>query len=104
MFNMDDEDNFDNETGKQSNSRPWLYKKGQSGNPSGKKKGTKSMKTYIKERFEKMNDVEREEFLDGLSKETIWKMAEGNPKQDTDTKLTGEIVVKAIKYGDTDTL
>ena len=66
----------------QTNSRPWLYKKGQSGNPKGRPKGTKTLKTYIKERFERMTDEERETFLDGLDKKTIWEMAEGKPKQE----------------------
>lgn len=66
------------------NSRPWLYKKGQSGNPGGRPKGSKSLKTYIKERFETMSDEEREAFLDGLDKKVLWEMGEGKP----DTKNT----------------
>lgn len=81
-------------TAEQTNNRPWLYKKGQSGNPTGRPKGSKSMKTYIKEKLERMTDVEREEFLDGLDKKTIFEMAEGKPKQDLN--FEGEITSKVI--------
>jgi hypothetical protein len=70
------------ETANQSNSRPWLYKKGQSGNPSGKPKGTISLKTWVKNKIQTMSDEEREEFLEGLPKQEIWKMAEGLAQQD----------------------
>ena len=70
-----------------NNSKPWLYKKGQSGNPSGRPKGSISMKQWIKNRMEKMTDEEREEFLEGLPKEIVWKMAEGNPHITADKKL-----------------
>ncbi len=81
-------------TEEQKNSRPWLYKKGQSGNPGGRPKGSKSLKTYVKEKLETLADEEKEEFLDSLPKELIWKMAEGNPKQDTE--LSGEVTAKII--------
>ena len=77
---------MENESQEQINNRPWLYKKGQSGNPGGRPKGSKSMKTWVKEKLETMTDDERETFLEGLSKEIIWKLAEGNP----DNKLQGD--------------
>lgn len=72
-----------------NSSKPWLYKKGQSGNPAGRPKGSKSIKTYLQEKFNNMSEEEREDFLEGMPKEIIWKMAEGNPKQD----ISGEIEV-----------
>ena len=51
---------------------PYQFKKGQSGNPSGRKPG-KSLKEYAKEMLSTMTDDERQDFLHGLSKETIWK-------------------------------
>lgn len=78
----------------QTNNRPWLYKKGQSGNPGGRPVGSKSMKTYAKEKLASMTDEEREIFLEGLDKKILWEMAEGKPKQDVD--VSGEITSKII--------
>lgn len=66
--------------------RPWLYKKGQSGNPNGRPKGSRSLKSYIKSKFAVMTDDEFEEYLDGIDKKVVWEMAEGKPKQDIDMK------------------
>jgi hypothetical protein len=82
------------ETQEQTNNRPWLYKKGQSGNPGGRPKGSKSMKTWVKERLETMTDEEREVFLDGLPKVEIWKLAEGNPSTENDLNVKGELKIE----------
>lgn len=74
--------------------RPWLWKKGQSGNPGGRPKGTKSMKQWAKEMLASMTDDERQEFMKGLSKDIIWKMAEGNPETKTDITTAGESLNK----------
>ena len=60
-----------------TNDKPWLFKKGNSGGP-GRPKG-KSLKEYSREMLAGMTEEERLEFMEGLPKETIWKMAEGNP-------------------------
>lgn len=82
----------------------WLkgyqFKKGQSGNPGGMKKGTKSMKTWAREYLEDLPEEERLAFMETLPSELIWRMAEGNPKQDTETKLSGDITINRIKYND----
>lgn len=77
---------MEEETDNQNNNRPWLWKKGQSGNLKGRPKG-KSMKEYARDYLASMTDEERQEFLDGIPKVDIWKLAEGNP--DTKTALTG---------------
>lgn len=80
--------------------RPWLFQPGQSGNPKGRPKGTFSLKTFAKKMLEEMNDDEKKEFMKGLPKEVIWKMAEGNPKQDTETNLKAEVSVNIVSYKD----
>ena len=73
--------------------REYQWKKGQSGNFSGRPKG-KSLKEYSREMLAKMTDDERQEFMDGLPKEAIWRMAEGNPMQGTE--LSGEIITRSL--------
>lgn len=68
---------------------PFQWKKGQSGNIAGRPKG-KTMKEYARELLERQTEEERQDFLHGLPKEIIWKMAEGNPKQDTETDITSK--------------
>ena len=70
---------------------PYLWKKGQSGNPEGRPKG-KTMKEYAKELLACQTEEQRQEFLHGLPKEVIWKMAEGNPDNKTDITSGGEAI------------
>lgn len=82
--------------------RPYMWKKGQSGNIMGRPKG-KSMKEYVKQYLERMTDEERDEWLEGIPKEKIWEMAEDKPKQGTDITSGGEkiapVLVKFIDEG-----
>jgi hypothetical protein len=73
--------------------KPWLWKKGQSGNILGRPKG-KTMKEYARQYLERMTDDERDAWLEGLPKDIVWEMAEGRAKQDLDLK--GEIVSKVV--------
>jgi hypothetical protein len=84
----------------QTNNRPWLYKKGQSGNPNGRPKGSISMKTWVKNKLEAMTEEEREVFLEGVDKELIWKMAEGSPSTNTDITSGGDKILQIVHYGD----
>lgn len=72
---------------------PWQYKKGQCGNPGGMPKGTVSMKVWLRNKLGTMSEDEREEFVSGLNKLELMKMAEGNPAQDSTIALTGKLEV-----------
>lgn len=86
----------DNSVEKQKNDdKPWLFKPGQSGNPAGRPKGSKSLKTYVKEMLQNMTDEEKLEFLKGIDKKTLWEMSEGKPKQDME--VSGELTSKIVK-------
>lgn len=94
---MEDESN--QETGLQSKNsadrlKPWQFKPGVSGNPSGKAKGTISLKVFAKHYIQNLDDEEKLEFMKGIDKKTIWEMAEDKAGQGVN--ITGEIVSKVI--------
>jgi len=63
------------------NITPYMWKRGQSGNPAGRPKG-KTMKEWAREVLACQTEEERQAFLHGIPKSDIWKMAEGLPQQD----------------------
>lgn len=69
--------------------KPYMWKKGQSGNIMGRPPG-KTMKEYARQYLERMTDEERDEWLDGLDKNIIWEMGEGKASQ----KLEGGLKVE----------
>lgn len=81
---------MEEETNK-TNDKPWLFKKGNPGGP-GRPVG-KSLKEYSREYLASLTDEERQEFLEGLPKIDIWKMAEGNPDNKTDFNNTGNPII-----------
>lgn len=72
--------------------RKYAFKKGVSGNPGGRPEGSISMKNFAKRYLESMPEEDRIEFMNGLDPKTIWEMAEGKPKQDTDITTNGESI------------
>lgn len=69
------------------------WRPGFSGNLKGRPPG-KTMKEYAREYLSKMTEEEKDEWLGGLQKDIVWRMAEGQPKQDMD--IQGEMVSKII--------
>ncbi len=83
----------DNQT---ENSKPWLWRKGQSGNPMGRPKG-KTAKERAKEYLATMTDDEFEDFLSGMDKKVIWEMAEGKARQETDITSAGQPIIQVAE-------
>ena len=61
------------------------------GNPPGPGRPVGStLKEYVRKYLSLMTDAEKDEWLDSLPKDMIWKMAEGNPSSETDITTNGE--------------
>ena len=74
--------------------KPTAFQPGKSGNPGGRPKGSKSLKTYAKEYLLSLPDDEKLKYMKGMDKKDIWEMAEGKAKQDLD--IQGELTTKVI--------
>ena len=73
--------------------RGYQFQPGQSGNPGGRPKGSKSLKTFAKEYLENLPNEEKIEFLSALPEELVFRMAEGNPATNTDITSKGERIL-----------
>lgn len=73
--------------------KPWLFQPGVSGNPKGRPKGSISLKEYARKMLQELSDEDKLEFMKGLPKDIIWRMSEGNPKQDSDITSGGKPIV-----------
>ena len=91
------ENQAENKQTKTARIQPYMWKKGQSGNPTGRPKG-KTMKEYARELLQCQTEEERQEFLNGIPKVDIWKLAEGLPQQDITSGGEAIIPVPLINY------
>lgn len=82
-----------------ANLLPYQYKKGQSGNPSGRPKGI-SLKEYARNKLLTMTDEEREDFFNGLPKDKIWEMAEGKAEAKTEINPGENLTALLVKFID----
>ena len=94
MEDTDLDTGFQSKNSRTEHLKPWQFQPGQSGNPSGKPKGTVSLKTFAKNYILNLSDEEKLEFMKGIDKKTIWEMAEDKAGQGVN--VTGEIVSKVI--------
>lgn len=67
---------------------PYHWKKGQSGNPKGRPKG-KTLKEFARLYLLSLPDDEKIAYLASLPTEIVWKMAEGNPSNETELSGKG---------------
>ena len=79
---------------KQEESKPKRNEKGQllpgnTANPKGRSKG-RTMKEFARDFLMSMTDEDKIRFLNSLSKDVVWRMAEGNPANDTNIDLTSD--------------
>lgn len=72
--------------------KPWHFQPGKNwtGNANGRPKGKKSLKTWVRERLEEMDEEERFEFLKGMKKDFVWEMAEGKANLQADITSGGK--------------
>lgn len=72
----------------QKTDKPWLWVKGQSGNPSGRPKDT--LKEHLRKKLQNLTPEEKDAWLleHNVSGELQFRMAEGNPTEDRNVKIS----------------
>ena len=67
------------------------FKAGVSGNPKGRPKDP--MKQFSLREFQDWTDAQKRAFLKKIKPEERWRMTEGNPKNDDNMNVTGELTI-----------
>ena len=65
---------------------------------------TKTLKEYAREFLSQMSEEGRIEYFSRMKPEDVWKMAEGNPKQDNSVTVTDITDYASLRNTPTDTL
>jgi len=79
--------------------RGYQFVKGQSGNPGGRPKGSKTLKTFAREYLERLPPEEKIKFLEALPEELVWKMAEGAPATKLEGSNENPLTIEIKNYG-----
>lgn len=77
--------------------KQYQFQKGNNANPNGRPKG-KSLKEFAREFLMALPDEEKATYLSTLPEDMVWKMAEGNPKQDMETEVKGNLIVQLVNF------
>lgn len=72
------------------------FKKGHPQSSNGRPPG-KTLKEYAKEYLMNLPDEQKTEYLASLPAEIVWKMAEGNPKNESDIAIKELPIIQVAK-------
>lgn len=60
------------------------------------------MKTWMQNKMKYMTEEQRDDFVEGMPKDILWRMAEGQPHQSTDTEVKAKLTIEFAKEFDKD--
>lgn len=81
--------------------KEYRWQQWQSWNPKGRPV-EKTLKEFAREFLANMSEEGRIEYFQNIDPETVWKMAEWNPKQDNDITSNWKTIPVLVKFIDND--